>query len=47
MPDCDDSVDIQEADEPVERMEADIPRFSSSPVLCCFFSRKPLEIKKK
>lgn len=36
-----DSVDIQEAVLPVERMEAEVPLFSSSPVLCCFFKRKP------
>jgi hypothetical protein len=34
-------VDRHEAELPVDRMEEDVPRFSSSPVLCCFFSRRP------
>ena len=47
MPDCDDSVDIQEAELPVERIDAEVPRFSSSPVLCCFFKRRPWVMKRK
>lgn len=41
MPDCDDSVDIQDAELPVERIDAEVPLFSNSPVLCCFFRRRP------
>ena len=44
IPDCDDSVDIHEAELPVERIEADVPRFSNSPVLCCFFKRRPCPV---
>ena len=41
MADCEDSVDIHDAELPVERMDADVPLFSNSPVLCCFFRRRP------